>query len=165
MNNKIMNSNKRFKNEHEAEESHLKKKVKRLHKMQEYVHEREKMLCTISVAISGSLLNNITELELKTRLVGKIARHMVINRVDEIIIFDDNLHDNNFKSSTKKSIDTVSTVSHSCLQMGRILQYLECPQYLRKIFFPLHEDLKYAGMLAPLNIAHHLRINDVFTFR
>jgi len=27
----------------------------------------------------------------------------------------------------------------------RILQFLECPQYLRKQLFPLHKDLQYAG--------------------
>jgi len=31
--------------------------------------------------------------------------------------------------------------------MARILQYLECPQYLRKSFFPQHKDLEYAGWL------------------
>ena len=33
------------------------------------------------------------------------------------------------------------------VQMARILQYLECPQYLRKSFFPQHKDLEYAGLL------------------
>jgi len=33
------------------------------------------------------------------------------------------------------------------VQMARILQYLECPQYLRKSFFPQHKDLEYAGQL------------------
>jgi len=33
------------------------------------------------------------------------------------------------------------------VQMARILQYLECPQYLRKSFFPQHKDLEYAGRL------------------
>ena len=31
------------------------------------------------------------------------------------------------------------------VQLARILQYLECPQYLRKSFFPQHKDLQYAG--------------------
>jgi len=34
------------------------------------------------------------------------------------------------------------------VQMARILQYLECPQYLRKSFFPQHKDLEYAGQFA-----------------
>jgi predicted SPOUT superfamily RNA methylase MTH1 len=32
------------------------------------------------------------------------------------------------------------------VQLARILQYLECPQYLRKSFFPQHKDLQYAGI-------------------
>jgi predicted SPOUT superfamily RNA methylase MTH1 len=45
------------------------------------------------------------------------------------------------------------------------LQYLECPQYLRKYFFPIHKDLQYAGLLNPLDAPHHLRQNDEFAFR
>ncbi|XP_046572706.1 putative methyltransferase C9orf114, partial [Haliotis rubra] len=51
------------------------------------------------------------------------------------------------------------------VQMARILQYLECPQYLRKSFFPQHKDLQYAGLLNPLDCYHHLRIDDVSTYR
>lgn len=52
-----------------------------------------------------------------------------------------------------------------CLQLARILQYLECPQYLRKYFFPLHKDLQYAGVLNPLDAPHHLRQQDESLFR
>lgn len=31
------------------------------------------------------------------------------------------------------------------IRMARLLQYLECPQYLRKVFFPQHKDLTYVG--------------------
>jgi hypothetical protein len=40
----------------------------------------------------------------------------------------------------------VGKKGHANVQMARILQYLECPQYLRKSFFPQHKDLQYAGM-------------------
>lgn len=39
----------------------------------------------------------------------------------------------------------VGKKGHANVQMARILQYLECPQYLRKSFFPQHKDLQYAG--------------------
>lgn len=52
-----------------------------------------------------------------------------------------------------------------CSQLGRLLQYLECPQYLRKHVFPLHKDLQYAGLLNPLDAPHHLRQTDDFPFR
>lgn len=72
----------------------------------------------------------------------QVARALVIFNIDEIIIFNEN--------SAKKSIDasfkgaTKSTDSN--VLFARILQYLECPQYLRKYFFPVHQDLKYAGV-------------------
>ena len=56
-------------------------------------------------------------------------------------------------------------VRRCCIQLARILQYLECPQYLRKYFFPIHRDLQYAGLLNPLDAPHHLRQNDEFAFR
>ena len=44
--------------------------------------------------------------------------------------------------------------------MARLLQYLECPQYLRKHIFPVHPDLRAVGLLAPLDAPHHLRIDE-----
>lgn len=29
--------------------------------------------------------------------------------------------------------------------LAKVLEYLECPQYLRKAFFPPQPDLKFAG--------------------
>ena len=52
-----------------------------------------------------------------------------------------------------------------CLQLARILQFLECPQYLRKHFFPLHKDLQYAGVLNPTDMPHHLRANEWCEYR
>ena len=45
------------------------------------------------------------------------------------------------------------------------LEYLECPQYLRKDFFPHHKDLKYAGLLNPLDSPHHLRATEFSQYR
>ena len=44
-------------------------------------------------------------------------------------------------------------------------EYLECPQYLRKDLFPHHKDLKYAGLLNPLDTPHHLRQSEFSQFR
>ena len=49
--------------------------------------------------------------------------------------------------------------------MARILQYCECPQYLRRHFFPMHPDLQFAGLLAPLDAPHHVRVLDRSPFR
>ena len=56
-----------------------------------------------------------------------------------------------------------STDPHAFL--ARILQYCECPQYLRRKFFPMHPDLQFAGLLPPLDAPHHLRRGDVASFR
>ncbi len=55
--------------------------------------------------------------------------------------------------------------STGCGQLARILQYLECPQYLRKHFFPIHRDLKFAGVLNPTDMPHHLRAFEESEYR
>lgn len=67
--------------------------------------------------------------------------------------------------SKLETSDGVKTASHSCIQFARILQYLECPQYLRKFFFPIHNDLKFSGLLNPLDSQHHLRQQSEFKYR
>ena len=49
--------------------------------------------------------------------------------------------------------------------LARILQYLETPQYLRKIIFPKHRDLQFVGLLNPLDCPHHMRIDDKCKYR
>jgi hypothetical protein len=49
--------------------------------------------------------------------------------------------------------------------MARLLQYCECPQYLRRSFFPMHPDLQFAGLLAPIDAPHHVRAEDRSIFR
>ena len=49
--------------------------------------------------------------------------------------------------------------------LARVLQYLETPQYLRKALFKKHSDLKFAGLLNPLDCPHHMRIDDESKYR
>ena len=46
-------------------------------------------LCTVSIALPGSIIDNAQSLELKTYLVGQIARAAVVFRVSEIVVFDE----------------------------------------------------------------------------
>jgi predicted SPOUT superfamily RNA methylase MTH1 len=87
--------------------------------------------------------------------------------VDEIIVFDDNSSKNlaTAKKGQLETADGVKIASQCCIQFARILQYLECPQYLRKFFFPIHNDLKFSGLLNPLDSQHHLRQQSEFTYR
>ncbi|XP_075169268.1 28S rRNA (uridine-N(3))-methyltransferase [Haematobia irritans] len=133
-------------------------------------HERKVNPSTVSIAVPGSILENAQSAELRSYVAGQIARAACIFRVNEIIVFDDiGLAT---ARETKRHYDaddsegeSTTTVRSSSLQLARILQYLECPQYLRKFFFPLHKDLKYSGLLNPLDAPHHLRQQNVFRYR
>ncbi|XP_035730880.1 putative methyltransferase C9orf114 homolog [Vespa mandarinia] len=126
---------------------------------------KKKKTSTITIAIPGSILDNAQSAELRTYLAGQIARAACIYKVDEIVVFDDK---GVITESEKKKVRTDEVLGEGricCLQLVRILQYLECPQYLRKHFFPIHKDLQYAGVLNPLDAPHHLRQQDVSLYR
>ena len=168
---------------------------------------------TVSIALPGSVLSNCQTKELRTLLVGQIARAATIYHVDEIIVFDDKLannnnnnnnshysnhhHNNNYRSgssgwrefkrqkpnnnddqpsqepsqevegTTEEREDTGRDYKRSNTQefMARLLQYCECPQYLRRSFFPMHPDLQFVGLLAPVDAPHHVRADDRCEYR
>ncbi|KAM3874012.1 putative methyltransferase C9orf114 homolog [Diretmus argenteus] len=117
---------------------------------------------TVSVALPGSVLDNAQSAELRTYLAGQIARACVVFCVDEIVIFDEYGED---VKSVEGEFKGVGKKGNACIQLARILQYLECPQYLRKWFFPKHQDLQYAGLLNPLDSPHHMRIDEESEYR
>lgn len=130
--------------------------------------EREKKnaeISTISIAVPGSILENAQSAELRTYLAGQIARAACVFCVDEVIVYDDIGDKFDTKKSKLEDADGIKVARKSCVQLARILQYLECPQYLRKHFFPLHKDLEFAGLLNPLDAPHHLRQSNDFKFR
>lgn len=140
---------------------------------------------TLSIAIPGSIVTNCQTKELRTTVVGQIARAAAIYHVDEIIVYDDNLSKNsnsskpvhyrdrkrNRNNSDKNNHDNASgstkdySISDPHEFMARILQYCECPQYLRKGFFPMHSDLQFAGLLNPLDAPHHVREGEQSLYR
>ncbi|XP_049795400.1 putative methyltransferase C9orf114 isoform X1 [Schistocerca nitens] len=122
-------------------------------------------LPTVSIAVPGTILENAQSQELRTYLAGQIARASCIYRIDEIIVFDDICVGDETKCETVQEADGIKMTRRSCTQLARILQYLECPQYLRRFFFPLHKDLEYAGLVNPLDAPHHLRKDEDFPFR
>lgn len=80
------------------------------------------------------------------------------------MVFDDKSNESQIErpyQEPKKDKDT----KHNVLLLARVLQYCECPQYLRSHFFPLHDDLKYVGLLNPLDAPHHLRESEVSEYR
>lgn len=122
-------------------------------------------ICTVSIAVPGSILDNAQSPELRTYLAGQIARAACVYKVDEIVVFDDKGEVTEDEKRKVRKDDVLGEGRVGCLQLARILQYLECPQYLRKYFFPIHKDLQYAGVLNPLDAPHHLRQEDKFLFR
>merc|ERR1711953_87421 len=116
---------------------------------------------TVSVALPSSILENAQSPELRTYLAGQVARALVIFNVDEVVIFSENpTHkegQGKFKGATK--------ATDASVMFYNLLQYLECPQYLRKDFFPFHKDLQYAGLLNPLDCPHHMRMDDISPYR
>ncbi|XP_053416223.1 putative methyltransferase C9orf114 homolog isoform X3 [Nycticebus coucang] len=117
---------------------------------------------TLSVALPGSILDNAQSPELRTYLAGQIARACTIFCVDEIVVFDEEGQD---AKTVEGEFTGVGKKGQACVQLARILQYLECPQYLRKAFFPKHQDLQFAGLLNPLDSPHHMRQDEESEFR
>ena len=110
---------------------------------------------TVSLAIPGSILRNAVTRELKTYIVGQIARAVVIHEVDEVVIFVDS-------AAEAAAPDPDRTPS---VFFCRLLQYLECPSYLRRDLFPHHNDLSNVGLLPSLDTPHHMRQLDVSLYR
>lgn len=122
---------------------------------------KPRQLPTVSIAVPGSILDNAQSPEFRTYLAGQIARAACIYKIDEIVVFDDVGEQTNVMISNKKT----EGGSKTCKQLAIILQYLECPQYLRRILFPIHNFLKYTGVLNPLDAPHHFRQEDNVPFR
>jgi hypothetical protein len=151
---------------------------------------------TLSMAVPGSVVSNCQTRELRTQMVGQIARAATIYHVDEIIVFDDKLaketkpnrgfYGSRQRPDRPQAAETTTTATtekekdnddstrayterppasdaHSF--MARLLQYCECPQYLRRQFFPMHPDLQFAGLLAPIDAPHHVRVEDHCKYR
>ncbi|KAM9450951.1 putative methyltransferase C9orf114 homolog [Clarias gariepinus] len=135
-------------------------------KQQKSQEDEEKVkgrLYTVSVALPGSVLDNAQSPELRTYLAGQIARACAVFCVDEVVVFDEQGEDT--KGTIEGEFKGVGKKGQACVQLARILQFLECPQYLRKVFFPKHHDLQFAGLLNPLDSPHHMRIDEEAEFR
>ncbi|XP_037518995.1 putative methyltransferase C9orf114 homolog [Rhipicephalus sanguineus] len=122
---------------------------------------------TLSIAVPGSIMDNAQNAELRTYLAGQIARAAVVFCVDEIVVYDDD--GSTTRGANGTAVDGefggLAKSGQGVVQLARVLQYLECPQYLRKHLFPLHRDLQFAGLLNPLDCPHHLRATEESPYR
>ncbi|XP_052831345.1 putative methyltransferase C9orf114 homolog isoform X2 [Octopus bimaculoides] len=112
---------------------------------------------TLTIALPGSILDNAQAFVLRTYLAGQVARAAVIFNVDEIVVFDERKRSDRDAPGGSKG--------DSNHLFGRLLQYLECPQYIRKQLFPKHSDLQYAGVLNPVASPHHMSVNEESIYR
>ncbi len=94
----------------------------------------------LTIAIPASVISDTPHLREKTAKLGFIGRAAAIFRVNEIIVYPDNA-----KVDQRRDMEFIAL----------LLNYLETPQYLRKILFKLEPDLQYAGILPPLRIPSH----------
>uniref|UniRef100_A0A0R3RWM1 Methyltransferase C9orf114 homolog n=1 Tax=Elaeophora elaphi TaxID=1147741 RepID=A0A0R3RWM1_9BILA len=121
----------------------------------------------LSIALPGSILNNAQSPELRTYLAGQIARSAAVFCVDEIIIYDETARmkpqqrENYCNGQWYPDLPVHSGNVECNFHLAKILEFMECPQYLRKVLFPLQKTLKYAGILNPLDCPHHLRASDL----
>jgi predicted SPOUT superfamily RNA methylase MTH1 len=94
----------------------------------------------IFVAIPDSSLSDERNLREKTIKIGRFARAFSIFGVKKIILYRD---------------PTTKNMNSDKLLMKLILDFLNTPQYLRKLFYPLVHELSFIGLLPPIKAPQH----------
>lgn len=115
----------------------------------------------LSVVLLGFILDNVQLLEFCIYLVGQIVRVCVIFCVDEIVVFDEEGQDVKIVEGEFRGVGKKGQV---CVQLVWILQYLECLQYLRKVFFFKYQDLQFVGFLNFLDSFYYMCQDEEFEF-
>jgi predicted SPOUT superfamily RNA methylase MTH1 len=95
---------------------------------------------SLSLAIPSSFIEVSKTLAQQTIQIGRIGRAAAIFRVDEILVYADQL--NRAEAAHRRLVTSV-------------LEYMETPQYLRKYLFAKQPELRYVGLLPPLRTPHH----------
>ncbi|MEM4545555.1 MAG: putative RNA uridine N3 methyltransferase [Nitrososphaerota archaeon] len=94
--------------------------------------------CRLDVLLPSSLTAETPHLREKTFRIGLVARFLATFRVDNLIIYYEDLEPD-------KNAELIKDV----------MDYLNTAPYLRKRLFPIKPSLRYAGLLPPLNIPTH----------
>lgn len=102
------------------------------------------------------------------QLAGRIARAAAIFCVDEIIIFGDgekvkSPQSNNWQPAPTKA--DFEWTKRPDMLLEHLLVYLDCPPYLRRRLFPVHDHLRGVGLLPSLDMPHHLRRDEWCQYR
>lgn len=106
--------------------------------------------------------------------VGWLARALAVFCVDEVVVFDDFPRSDSSPPSGQAlplvatTEDPSSPFASSATSLEtdpglfatHLLSYLECPPFMRKTLFPLHPNLRQAGLLPSLDMPHHPNPQD-----
>lgn len=153
---------KKIKKDKKDKKKSSKKKRRRSEQMEEEDEESGNVYAdtfrgfTLTIVIPASIIDNAQSMELKTYLVGQIAKAATIFGVNEIVILSDD------KQQQMKGMMQDLTTTEFFVQN---LEYLETPQYLRKTLFPRSPALRFAGLMNPLDAPHHLRATEWCKYR
>ncbi len=104
----------------------------------------------LSIAIPDSSISDEQTKRDKSIKIAQFARACSIFRVKKIYVYHDSL--SQFEKDDANLIKT-------------ILRYLDTPQYLRRILFPLMRQLEYAGILHPIKAPHHRAVQGIRKMR
>jgi predicted SPOUT superfamily RNA methylase MTH1 len=96
--------------------------------------------------------------------------------VDEVVIFSDGHSQTNsnkkhqnrtntYSLQQDPSEDSYTGTSDPDHFLIHLLTYLETPPHLRKLLFPLHQNLRTAGTLPSLDLPHHLKSEEWCPYR
>jgi methyltransferase len=98
------------------------------------------------ITIPDSSLSDEQTKRDKSIKIAQFARACSIFRVKRVYIYHDIL--SHFEKDDPNLLKT-------------ILRYLDTPQYLRKMLFPMMHQLQYAGILHPIKAPHHRVLEDI----
>ncbi|KAM0271939.1 hypothetical protein ACHAQH_008877 [Verticillium albo-atrum] len=141
---------------------------------------------TISVAIPGSMVSDYKTLDQRMTAPGRIARALAVFNVDEVVVYNDmppltnegyqeqplphkkdrrdarSHGGHNSRSSHKNDSEASITADvDPCHFLTHVLSYLEAPPFMRKALFPIHPNLRLAGLLPGLDMPHHPNPIDI----
>ncbi len=98
-----------------------------------------KFFTPIHVLLPSSFAGDAAHPREKTLRIGQLCRALAIFRVEKLVIY----HENPDKPDP------------SAKMIKLIFDYMNTAPYLRKQLFPMMQELRFAGLLPPLNIATH----------
>jgi len=112
-------------------------------------------------------------------VAGRIARALAVFCVDEVVIYDDSglpsrpnpddedddNNNNNNNNNAPNATKFYTGETDPCHFLAHVLSYIETPPFMRKVFFPLHQNLRLAGLLASLDIPSHPHMRDQIPWR